>query len=423
MQDLIAGQIDIMVDQSSNSLPQVQNGKLRAYAVTASEAACRRRPTFRRVDEAGLPGFYISVWHGLWVPHGTPKEVIAKLTAAAQEALADPAVQKRLADLGLEIPPREQQTPEGLARTRRPRSRSGGRSSRRRTSRRSSADAARGRDNDKRSEAWSLLAFVVCCWLGQCRSRKRAIPSRPCASWSAFRPAPRRTSRRAWSPTSSRRAWGKPVVVENITGASGNIACDRVAKSPPDGYTLVMCGNGSLIISAEPVRQAALRSGEGLRADHAGVRRREHPGGASRRAGEEHRRTGRAREGEARRTHLRPHRRRHLAASRGRTVQVDGARSTSSRSPIAARPRCCPICSPGASRWAFTNIVNVAPLVQEGKLRAFAVTSRKRSALAPDLPTMAEFGFPGLRGGAVVRPDGAGRHAAADHRQAAPARP
>ena len=72
-------------------------------------------PEIPTVDEAGLPGFYISVWHGLWVPHGTPKDAIEKLTAAAQEALADPAVQKRLAELGQEIPPREQQTPEHLA--------------------------------------------------------------------------------------------------------------------------------------------------------------------------------------------------------------------------------------------------------------------------------------------------------------------
>ena len=114
IQDLIAGQIDLMVDQSSNSLPHVQNGKLRAFAVTANKRL-PSAPDIPTVDEAGLPGFYISVWHGLWVPHGTPPEAIARLTAAAQEALADPAVQKRLAELGHDIPPRELQTPEGLA--------------------------------------------------------------------------------------------------------------------------------------------------------------------------------------------------------------------------------------------------------------------------------------------------------------------
>jgi tripartite-type tricarboxylate transporter receptor subunit TctC len=114
VQDLIAGQLDIMVDQSSNSLPHVRNGKLKAYAVTAKNRL-PSAPDIPSVDEAGMPGFYISVWHGLWVPKGTPKEVIAKLTAAVQETLADPAIQARLTELGQTIPPREQQTPEGLA--------------------------------------------------------------------------------------------------------------------------------------------------------------------------------------------------------------------------------------------------------------------------------------------------------------------
>jgi tripartite-type tricarboxylate transporter receptor subunit TctC len=113
MLDLMAGQINLMLDQSSNSLPQVREGKIRAFAVTASKRLASA-PDIPTVDEAGLPGFYVSVWHGLWVPHGTPKDAIEKLAAAAQEALADPAVQKRLADLGQEIPPREQQTPEAL---------------------------------------------------------------------------------------------------------------------------------------------------------------------------------------------------------------------------------------------------------------------------------------------------------------------
>jgi len=113
MLDLMAGQINLMLDQSSNSLPQVREGKIRAFAVTASKRLASA-PDIPTVDEAGLPGFYISVWHGLWVPHGTPKDVIEKLTAAAQVALADPTVQKRLAELGQEIPPREQQTAEAL---------------------------------------------------------------------------------------------------------------------------------------------------------------------------------------------------------------------------------------------------------------------------------------------------------------------
>ncbi len=113
IQDLVSGQLDIMFDQSSNSLPHVQNGKIKAYAVTAAKRL-PSAPDIPTVDEAGLPNFYISVWHGFWVPKGTPKEAIDKLAAATQEALADPAVQKRLAELGQDIPTKEQQTPEGL---------------------------------------------------------------------------------------------------------------------------------------------------------------------------------------------------------------------------------------------------------------------------------------------------------------------
>jgi tripartite-type tricarboxylate transporter receptor subunit TctC len=113
LQDVIAGQVDIMFDQAANSLPQVRNGKIRAYAVTAAKRLVSA-PDIPTVDEAGLPNFYISVWHGLWAPKGTPKEVIARLTAAVRESLADPIVQKRLIELGQDIPSLDQQTPEAL---------------------------------------------------------------------------------------------------------------------------------------------------------------------------------------------------------------------------------------------------------------------------------------------------------------------
>jgi tripartite-type tricarboxylate transporter receptor subunit TctC len=113
LNDLIAGQIDLIVDQTSNSMAQVQAGSIKAYAVTA-KARLPAAPDVPTVDEAGVPGLYISVWYGLWVPKGTPRDVIAKLNAAAVDAMADPTVRSRMATLGLEIPPRDQQTPEAL---------------------------------------------------------------------------------------------------------------------------------------------------------------------------------------------------------------------------------------------------------------------------------------------------------------------
>jgi tripartite-type tricarboxylate transporter receptor subunit TctC len=114
MQDLLAGQIDMMIDLAASATPQVRAGNVKAYAVTAKNrlAAAPDVPT---VDEAGLPGYYVLSWHAVWVPKTTPRPVAAKLNAAVIEALADPAVRKRLGDVGQEIFPREQLTPEALS--------------------------------------------------------------------------------------------------------------------------------------------------------------------------------------------------------------------------------------------------------------------------------------------------------------------
>jgi tripartite-type tricarboxylate transporter receptor subunit TctC len=113
LQDLMAGQIDIMFDQAANSIPQIKAGKIKPFAVTAKQRL-KAMPDIPTVDEAGLSGLYISVWHGLWAPKGTPKDVAAKLTAAIMEALTDPQVREKFEALGQDIPEPAQQTPQAL---------------------------------------------------------------------------------------------------------------------------------------------------------------------------------------------------------------------------------------------------------------------------------------------------------------------
>ncbi len=113
LNDLVGGQIDIIVDQASNSMQQIRSGRIRAYAITDSKRL-KAAPEIPTAEEAGLPGFNMTLWSALWAPKGTPKDVIARLNAAAVEAMADDAVLKRLNDLGLEVPPRDQQTPQAL---------------------------------------------------------------------------------------------------------------------------------------------------------------------------------------------------------------------------------------------------------------------------------------------------------------------
>ena len=112
--DIVAGHTHLQFDQAASSLPLYRAGKIRALAVT-STSRMAAAPELPSVDEAGMPGFHMSVWHGIWAPRDTPKPVIASINAAIVEALADPALRQRLADLGQEIPPKEQQNPEGLA--------------------------------------------------------------------------------------------------------------------------------------------------------------------------------------------------------------------------------------------------------------------------------------------------------------------
>jgi tripartite-type tricarboxylate transporter receptor subunit TctC len=113
LNDLIAGQIDVIVDQTSNSINQVRAGTIRAYAIS-DDKRLSSAPEIPTADEAGLKGFRMTLWSGMWVPKGTPKEIVSKLNAAAVDALNDPAVKKQMENLGLEMTPQDQLTPEAL---------------------------------------------------------------------------------------------------------------------------------------------------------------------------------------------------------------------------------------------------------------------------------------------------------------------
>jgi tripartite-type tricarboxylate transporter receptor subunit TctC len=112
--DVVAGHVTFLFDQLSGaSVEMYRSGKLKPYAVTA-KARLPAVPDLPTVDEAGIPGLYVSTWYGLWAPKGTPKEIVAKLNAAAAAALAEPELRKRLDAQSSIVPPREQQTPEAL---------------------------------------------------------------------------------------------------------------------------------------------------------------------------------------------------------------------------------------------------------------------------------------------------------------------
>ena len=113
MQDLVAGQIDVMLDTPAVSMPQIQSGNIKAYAVT-DKSRLKILPDIPTTDEAGLPGFYFTFWHGFWVPKGTPKDIVTKLNSALVQTLADPEIRSRLGSIAQEIFPPEQQTPAAL---------------------------------------------------------------------------------------------------------------------------------------------------------------------------------------------------------------------------------------------------------------------------------------------------------------------
>jgi tripartite-type tricarboxylate transporter receptor subunit TctC len=114
MTDLLSGQVDLMISQAAAPLPQVRGGTLKAIVNLAGQRS-QAIPDIPTSDEGGVPGLYMPGWFGLFAPKGMPKEIVAKVNAAMVQALAEPAVRARFTDIGLDIAPREQQTPEGLA--------------------------------------------------------------------------------------------------------------------------------------------------------------------------------------------------------------------------------------------------------------------------------------------------------------------
>jgi len=190
-------------------------------------------------------------------------------------------------------------------------------------------------------------------------------------------------------------AWSRPVVIENVTGAGGNIACDRAAKAAPDGYTLVMCGNGSLVIAPnlydklpyDPVKDLAPISrifvAANILAIHPDVPAKTLPELVA---------LARAQPGQLTYGHAGTGTSQHLAAELFKVMAHVDIRPVAYRGTTGMIPDLLS----GRVSMSFANIVNVLPLVREGKLRGFAVSSIKRSGAAPDLPTMAELGYPGF---------------------------
>ena len=113
MQDLLSEQIDFMIEPSSNFKSLVGAGSVKPYAITG-RTRLPSSPDIPTADEAGVPGFFASLWYGLWVPKDTPKDIIAKLNATMVQVLADPSVQRRFDELGIQITPLARQSPEAL---------------------------------------------------------------------------------------------------------------------------------------------------------------------------------------------------------------------------------------------------------------------------------------------------------------------
>jgi len=190
-------------------------------------------------------------------------------------------------------------------------------------------------------------------------------------------------------------AWGKPVVVENVTGAGSNIATDRVAKATPDGYTLLMGGNSALVISPslydklpyDPLRDFTPISQVFIAANLLVV-----PPDVPAKTLPDLVALARAQPGKLTYGHAGVGTSQHLAAELFKYMAHIDIQPVAYRGTTAVLPDLLA----GRLTMSFANILNALPLSREGKLTAFAVTSRERSSAAPDIPTMAELGYPGF---------------------------
>jgi tripartite-type tricarboxylate transporter receptor subunit TctC len=190
-------------------------------------------------------------------------------------------------------------------------------------------------------------------------------------------------------------AWGRGVVVENVTGAGGNFACDRVAHAVPDGHTLVMCGNGSLTIAPslyeklgyDPVKDFVPITRVFVAANILAL-----PPDVPVKTLADLVALARAEPGKLTYAHAGVGTSQHLAAELFKSMAKLDIRPVGYRGTTAVLPDLLA----GRVTMSFANIANALPLMREGKLRGLAVSSIKRSGAAPDLPTMAEQGFPGF---------------------------
>jgi tripartite-type tricarboxylate transporter receptor subunit TctC len=237
-----------------------------------------------------------------------------------------------------------------------------------------------------------LLAALV---LGGNAVAQPAYPDKPVKIIVGFTPgvAPDLAARMLAEKLSE--AWGKPVVVENVTGAGGNIATERTARAAPDGYTLGMVGNGSLIFSPsmydklafDPVKDFAPITQVFVAANALVV-----PASSKIMSIPELVALAKAQPGKLSYAHAGAGTSQHLAAELFKSMAGLDIRPIAYRGTTAMLPDLLG----GRVDLSFANVANALSLAREGKLRAFAVTSVRRSASAPDLPTMAESGYPGF---------------------------